>query len=261
MTERRTSRFRASLAGRAGPALGTWVKLPVIESVELIAFAGFDFLVIDLEHSSIDLETTYRLIGMSLAQGVSPLVRVPNVHNGYVQRVLDAGADGIMVPHVDSAAEARAVVDACRFPPRGSRGASLSGRAGLWGAGDLTEYLRFGTEEVMVIAQIETAAAAASAGDIARVEGIDALVVGELDLSVSEGTAPGDPAIASLAAAVLAAGHSARVPVGNAGGGSESALRHAVDSGFDFTLQNTDVGLLGAAARSLVTAARELSRP
>ncbi|HWO65208.1 MAG TPA: aldolase/citrate lyase family protein, partial [Umezawaea sp.] len=122
MTAPRKSLFRAALARTDGPALGTWVKLPVMESIELLALAGFDFVVIDLEHSPIDLETAYRLIGTATHLGVAPVVRIPALDAGVVQRILDAGAEGVMLPHVDTVAEAEAAVRAIRFPPVGVRG-------------------------------------------------------------------------------------------------------------------------------------------
>ncbi|OMQ15718.1 hypothetical protein A7K94_0207555 [Modestobacter sp. VKM Ac-2676] len=118
----RSSLFRAALARGPGPALGTWLKLPATEVVELVALAGFDFVVIDLEHSPLDLESAFRLIGTALHTGVSPVVRVPGLDPGLVQRVLDAGAEGVMVPHVDTVEQARAAAAAVRFPPLGARG-------------------------------------------------------------------------------------------------------------------------------------------
>src|SRR5690606_12152479 len=90
---RSSSLFRAALARTEGPALGTWVKLPAMESIELIALAGFDFVVIDMEHSALDLETVSRHIGVALLTGVAPIVRVPGLDGGSAQRVLDAGAE------------------------------------------------------------------------------------------------------------------------------------------------------------------------
>ena len=171
MSPARTSRFRAALARPGGPALGTWVKLPVMESVELLALAGFDFVVIDLEHSAMNLETAYRLIGTANHLAMAPIVRIPTLDGGIAQRVLDAGAEGIMLPHVDTVGQAEAAARAVRFPPLGARGVGSTSRAGAWGAMDRAEYLRFGQEEVVLIAQIESAQAARSAGAIAAVDG------------------------------------------------------------------------------------------
>jgi 4-hydroxy-2-oxoheptanedioate aldolase len=123
------SLFKEALANPNGPAIGTWVKLPAMESMELIALAGFDFVVIDLEHSAMSIESAYRQIGVALFAGVSPIVRIPALDGGVVQRILDAGAEGIMLPHVDTVSQAQAAASAVRFAPRGTRGVGSTSRA------------------------------------------------------------------------------------------------------------------------------------
>ncbi|MBX6748483.1 MAG: 2,4-dihydroxyhept-2-ene-1,7-dioic acid aldolase [Micromonosporaceae bacterium] len=258
---RRRSLFRAALARPDGPALGTWVKLPAMESVELIALAGFDFVVIDLEHSPMNLETAYRLIGTANHLGVASIVRIPTLEAGIVQRILDAGAEGVMLPHVDSVEEAVAAVRAVRFPPLGTRGVGATSRAGAWGAIDRAEYLRYGQEEVVLIAQIESAAAATAAGAIAAVDGVDALLIGAADLSTSEQTTEDDPRIVALIAEAIKACVAAGKPIGNAGGASAASVQAAVDAGYTFTLMSNDASLLGAAARAAVAAGRSVRYP
>ncbi|WP_213450562.1 HpcH/HpaI aldolase family protein [Rhizomonospora bruguierae] len=252
------SLLRAALAGPDAPALGTWVKLPAMEAMELVALAGFDFAVIDLEHSPIDLETAYRLIGTALFTGVAPLVRVPGLDPGLIQRVLDAGAEGIMVPHVDTVEQARTAVSAVRFPPLGSRGMGSTSRAGAWGARSREEYLRYGQEEVVLIAQIESATGVANAGRVAAVPGVDALLVGVADLSVSMGRTEQDPAVAELVARAVGHARAAGKPIGAARGAEVAGVRAAVDAGFTFVMVSNDASLLGAAAKSAVEAARSV---
>jgi len=254
-----SSRFRAAL-GADRPALGTWIKIPAMEIMELVALAGFDFVVIDLEHSSISLESAYRLIGTALHTGVAPLVRVPGLEAGVVQRVLDAGAEGVMVPHVDTVEQARAAVSAVRFPPLGARGVGSTSRAGAWGALPRADYLRYGQREVVLIAQIESASGVRHAGAIAAIEGVDALLVGAADLSVSEGRTESDPAVVALIAQAVDAGRAAGVPVGNAGGATVASVRASLDAGFTFTLLSNDASLFGAAARAAVEAGRSVTR-
>jgi 2-keto-3-deoxy-L-rhamnonate aldolase RhmA len=252
--------LRAKLTGADGPALGTWIKIPAMEVLELVALAGFDFVVLDLEHSPIGLESAYRLIGTALHTGVAPLVRVPGLESGLVQRVLDAGAAGIMVPHVDTVEQARAAVAATRFPPLGARGVGSTSRAGLWGAMPREDYLRNGRDEVVLIAQIESAPGVRNAQAIAAVEGVDALLVGAADLSVSEGRAESDPRVAALITQAVTAGREAGVPVGNAGGATAAAVRASLAAGFTFTLLSNDASLLGAAARAAVDVGRTEGR-
>lgn len=251
-----TSLFRAALANPDGPALGTWVKLPAMESMELVGLAGFDFAVIDMEHSALSIETVCRHIGTALFSGVSPIVRVPSLDGGLAQRLLDAGAEGIMLPHVDTVEQAQAAAYAVRFPPLGGRGVGSTSRAGRWGAMSREDYLRYGQEEVVLIAQIESGIAARNAGAIAAVPGVDALLIGAADLSTSEGTTESDPRVVSIIADAIRDTKAAGVPIGNAGGASAASVQAAVDAGYSFTMLSNDASMLGAAASAAVTAGR-----
>ena len=255
---RATSLFRQALARTDGPALGTWIKLPAVESVELMALAGFDFVVIDLEHSALSIETAFHHIGVALLSGVSPIVRIPAVDGGIMQRLLDAGAEGIMVPHVDTPEQARAAARAMRFPPLGTRGVGSTSRAGAWGAVSREDYLRYGQEEVVFIAQIESAEAARNASAIAAVDGVDALLIGAADLSTSEGKTESHPDVVALIAGAVHDTIAAGLPVGNAGGASAGAVQASIDAGYAFTLLSNDASMLGAAAAAAVTAGRSV---
>jgi 2-keto-3-deoxy-L-rhamnonate aldolase RhmA len=252
----RHSIFRAALRKPDGPAIGTWVKLPAVESMEIVALAGFDFAVIDLEHSAMDLQTASRHIGVALLSGVSPIVRVPGLDGGIVQRVLDAGAEGIMLPHVDDVAQAREAAMLTRFPPLGNRGVGSTSRAGAWGALAREDYIRYGNAEVVLIAQIESADAARDAGAIARVDGVDALLIGAADLSTSAGMTEDDPRVAELIAAAVRDVVAAGVPIGNAGGATVASVQAAVDAGFTFTMMSNDASLLASAAKTALSAGR-----
>ena len=261
MTDPRTTGLRTALHRPDGIPLGTWIKLPAMESVELIAGAGFDFVVIDLEHGPLDIETAFVLIGTAAAHGMSPIVRIPATDTGLIQRVLDGGAHGIMFPHVDSAADAERCVRAMRFPPRGARGVGNTSRAGQWGALDRDEYLRFGNEEVLCIVQIESSTAAIAAGEIAAVDGVDAVLIGAADLAVSESRRETDTEIVALIGNAVADIKAAEIPVGNAGGAHDDAVRRSVEAGFDFTMLSNDATLLGTAARNAIAAARAVTQP
>lgn len=250
------SLFRAALANPAAPALGTWVKLPAVESMELVGLAGFDFAVIDMEHSALSLETVHRLIGTALFSGVSPIVRIPSLDGSIVQRVLDAGAEGIMLPHVDTVEQASAAAHAVRFPPLGGRGVGSTSRAGQWGAMSRADYLRYGQEEVVLIVQIESAEAARNAGAIAAVAGVDALLIGAADLSTSEGTTESDARVIEIIAAAIRDTTAAGVPIGNAGSPTAASVQASVDAGYAFTIMGNDASMLGDAAAAALSAGR-----
>ncbi|TXN29978.1 HpcH/HpaI aldolase family protein [Lacisediminihabitans profunda] len=258
MSEPRRSLLRAALARTEGPALGTFVKLPSQETVELIAIAGFDFIVIDLEHSPMDLETASRHIGVARALGVSSVVRVPGLAGGWVQRILDAGAEGIMLPHVDTVEQAEAGVRAVRFEPWGLRGVGSTSRAGDWGLMPQTEYLRFGQEEVVFMPQIESGEGAANAAAIAAVRGVDALFIGTNDMSNSVGKPQGGPEMNELTQGVIRAAKAAGLPVGNPAGVTREAVQSAVDQGYTFLVQSNDTTLFATAAAAAVKAGRSV---
>jgi len=114
-------------------AFGTWVKLPSMEVVELLGRAGFDFIVVDMEHNPLDLETAYRLIFTAQACGMAALVRVPDRSGSHTQRVLHAGADRILVPQISSVEQAATGLRQMTFSPSGLRGMEGTSRAGGWG--------------------------------------------------------------------------------------------------------------------------------
>jgi 4-hydroxy-2-oxoheptanedioate aldolase len=232
--------------------VGTWVKLPAPEIMEILAAAGLDVVVIDLEHGTLDLTTVSQMIGVARACGIRPFVRVPGRTARDVQPVLDAGALGIVVPHVDDVAAAREAVQAIRFPPLGRRGASPSGRAGGWGQAFLPDYLSTGAD-VVLVAQIESLAGLDKIGAIAGVPGIDAVFIGEVDLAASSGMAPNLHARIDEAEAVCR--EAGFLLAGGAADGAEAARRFA--RGYGLVMVGTDIGLLRRGAAQVALAARE----
>jgi len=226
----------------------------------IAAAAGYDAIYVDLEHTSTSLETAAMLCASAIGVGISPLVRVPSQDHSVIARVLDSGAVGIIVPHVNSASEARAVVDAARFPPVGHR--SIAGPNAVSGyipmpATELTAVLESRT---VVAVMIETPEAVVAAGTIAAVEGIDVLLLGPSDLTAEMGI-HGDyenehfhNAVKSVAAACRDHG----VALGVAGIKSVDLLRRFVDLGLRFISAGTDIGMMTDAATARATALREL---
>ena len=232
------------------PRLGAWVKLPAPESVELLAVAGFDFVVIDAEHGVIDTRTTSTMIGVARGCGVVPFVRVAGTDPRDVQIPLDAGAAGLFVPQVDDAARARDAVRATRFPPVGRRGASNSGRAGQWGLQALGDYLRAGNDDVRLVVQAESVEALAAVVEIGEVAGVDAVFIGPTDLAVSGQFREGDARLADLVAEAerRCAGH--RITLGTVAVGNAPEL---LDRGYDFLVLGADTTMLRQGAHALVS--------
>lgn len=170
-------------------SLGSWIMIGNSISVEVMALAGFEWLVIDIEHTSIDLESTQALITAIQAQGIQALVRVSKNEEVVIKRVLDIGADGIIVPMVCSKEDAIQAVNYAKYPPIGKRGVGLY-RASGYGT-QFEEYKKWVNEELVIIAQIEHIDAVKNIDEIIQVEGIDGTIIGPYDLSGSMGC-PGE---------------------------------------------------------------------
>jgi 2-keto-3-deoxy-L-rhamnonate aldolase RhmA len=252
-----SGRTGAGLFDRPATPLGTWLKIASGEPVEIMAYAGFDFVVIDLEHAPLDLQTAYRLISSAAALGVVPIVRVPDTTASTIQKILDAGAMGILVPHVDTVEQADAVGRACRFPPHGVRGAGGTSRAGAWGLRPNAEYLATGNNDVLCIPQLESVEAIKAAPEILALDTVDAVFVGAADLSMSMGSTPSSPEVLDLIASAIEAAHAAGKRCGLAFGGVPERAAQAVRDGCDFVLLSNDTTMLAEAARNLVKAFRE----
>jgi 2-keto-3-deoxy-L-rhamnonate aldolase RhmA len=230
-------------------SVGIWVKLPAPEVLEVVAGTGIDFVVIDGEHGAFDLRTTSTMVGLARSLGLRVLVRVLGHSRSDLQPPLDAGADGVLVPHVDSVADAERVVAACRFPPVGSRGGSLATRAGGWGATTVGDYVARGNREISVIAQIETPAAVAAAADIAETRGLDGLFLGPFDLALASGLRVDDPQFAAMVAEVERA--ASTTSLGTVADGFTRA-EELFARGYDSVVVGADSGLLADAVAAAV---------
>jgi 4-hydroxy-2-oxoheptanedioate aldolase len=242
--------FQQVLSGDRA-ALGTWVKLPAIESVELMALAGFDFVVIDLEHSPLSIETAATLVAVAHGRDLCPLVRVPDHSPSWVSRVLDAGAAGVIVPHVDTLDQAKDAVASARFETVGRRGVGPTTRAGSWGLVSMADYLG-PAEPPFVVAQVESNEGLDSAEQVIAEGGVDAMFVGPADLSVALGKPVDHPDVAPRIDAVVSACASAGIPVGTAIGADPAAAAKLAASGYSFVMVSNDASILGMGGRALV---------
>ncbi|WP_350286759.1 aldolase/citrate lyase family protein [uncultured Croceitalea sp.] len=166
-------------------SFGSWLTIPHQSIVEIMSSAGFEWLTIDLEHSAIDIATLQNLVGHVQANGMEALVRVSKNEEVIIKRVMDAGANGVIVPMIKNANEARQAVSWVKYPPHGTRGVGLS-RAQHYGTA-FEEYKKWVQEESVVIAQIEHIEGVENLSEILDVEGIDGIIVGPYDLSASMG--------------------------------------------------------------------------
>jgi 2-keto-3-deoxy-L-rhamnonate aldolase RhmA len=175
-------------------AIGTYVGLADPAVVEVIGLAGFDAAFIDMEHTSFDLSTVEAMIRACDLTAITSLVRVPDNSPKTILRVLEAGAQGIQVPHVAGVEDARAAVKAVRYAPMGERGMAGATRAARYGSVSLEEHMATSNAEILLAVMIEDRAALDQLTDIASLPGIDLIAVGPYDLSAALGiTDPRDP--------------------------------------------------------------------
>ncbi|MGD9212480.1 MAG: aldolase/citrate lyase family protein, partial [Desulfobacteraceae bacterium] len=165
--------------------IGSWITIGSTVTTEIMARSGFDWLVVDMEHSVITLDIAQELIRVIDLCDVSPLVRVGHNQPNLIKRVMDAGAHGVIVPMVNSKAEAEQAVQSVKYPPLGFRGVGLA-RAQKYGHG-FEEYRSWNQEHSVVIVQVEHIEAVNHLEEILAVEGVDGFIVGPYDLSGSLG--------------------------------------------------------------------------
>src|SRR3990172_9661066 len=163
-----------SLWGQGQPALGGWLTVPSSVSAEIFAHAGFDWLTIDMQHGLIDYQVAVTMLQAISTTETVPIVRVPWNEPGIIMKALDAGAYGVIIPMVNSRAEAEAAVAACRYPPRGVRSYGPVRAVYYAGAG----YFAHADQEVCCIVMLETKEAVENADEILTVPGIDAAYIG-----------------------------------------------------------------------------------
>lgn len=248
--------LRQLRAGKLAVGLGVR-NARTVDIAQMLKTCGFDWLFVDCEHSSMDLDTAAQIASASLAVGITPLVRVAGPEHWHASRMLDNGAQGIVVPHVESSDEAKRVASACRFPPLGHR--SMGG--GLQQVGFATlpvgETARLVNEETLVVVMIESPRGVANCEEIAAVPGIDALLVGTNDLCFEMGI-PGqfsDARVAEAYRKVVAACRRHGKFAGMGGMYTPELIERHVAMGVQLVLSGSDFSLLmqaGAAKAALV---------
>jgi 2-keto-3-deoxy-L-rhamnonate aldolase RhmA len=252
------SAFRSRLLG-GEPLLGAFIRTPATHPVEILGGAGLDFVVVDQEHAPLDKATVDALVLAGQAAGIAVVVRVPGSEARDVLPPLDCGAQGVLVPHVDSSAKAGDVVAEARYRG-GRRGFSSSSRAGRYGAAGFHEHVACADAQCAVLAMVEDVAALAVLPQIMAVPGLDAVFIGRGDLSIALGAdGPMAPSVVEATEDIAAAARSAGKPmcahVGQLDSPDVAWLRALGVSAF---VVSSDQGLLRAAALQTVARFRSL---
>lgn len=160
-------------------------RTPAISSI--LANAGFDFLIIDLEHSAFDLSLVADMIQVARLSNITPLVRMPNLTTPLLTQVLDAGATGLMLPHVESASDMLSVIETVKYPPLGKRGCSFGRAQTDYRLMELASFIEKINSETFLLIQIESRLGVDNLSEILEVPGIDGVLVGPTDLSIDLG--------------------------------------------------------------------------
>lgn len=245
---------RALKAG--DPQVGTWLSLGSVVAARFMARSGLPWLTVDMEHSHTDIQTAALMFGAIADAGCVPLARVPTGRHDYIKMVLDCGAMGIVAPMVMDAAEARTIVAACKYPPKGNR--SVGGGLHSLNFGcSAEEYLAKADDEILVVIQTEHVEAVEIADEIYSVPGIDAIFVGPNDLAASmraaDGTPPSKQQVEDVLQRILAAAKRNGVPCGLHVFSAADALRRAKE-GWQFIAVNSELKMMLDGVSSLVQA-------
>ena len=250
---------RALREGR--PTAGAWLTCAAAISAEIMSRAGFDWLLIDMEHGHGDFQTLLAQLQAIEGSETIPVVRVQWNDPAIIKRVLDMGAYGVMVPWVGGRREAEAAVRAAKYPPDGIRGIAGSHRAGGYGR-HAAEYWKRANEEILVVIQVETRAAVDEIDQIVKVPGVDVLFIGPGDLSTALGHM-GDSGHPDVQAAI------ARVEAAARGGGRRARQHHAragsrrasSTKGYQFLTLCSDTSLVVQGSQDVVARFRQDIRP
>ena len=232
------------------PTVGTWCELPDAFAADILGRAGFDFVCVDWQHGLHGFADLLAVVHALSCGGTVPIVRVPANEEWAIQKALDVGAFGVIVPLVGSAVEAARAAAACRYPPQGVRSYGP-----IRAAAAVTDDPATVNERVLCIPMIETLAGVESIEAIARTPGVDALIVGPYDLSLSLQLPFGAPEVKPSIDRILAAGRAAGVPVGRHFDSPEAA-HEGFAEGFSFVAIGTDREFLAATAVATAAAAR-----
>jgi len=234
-------------------AVGIGIRLVRnVDIIKVMKAAGFDWLFLDLEHGSMSIETACEISVAAQDSGIAPIVRVPHGELAMATRVLDGGALGIVIPHVDTAEEAREIADRLRYPPRGHRSVGGGQAQFDYAPLPLGEMTRQSDDNTLITVMIETPKAVKNAAAIAAVPGIDCLLVGASDLSMELGI-PGETGHSKVQAAVdkvVAACRKHGKWPGMGGAYSEELLKLYTGKGMKLILAGNDLPMLTGAARA-----------
>ncbi|MCF6171900.1 MAG: aldolase/citrate lyase family protein [Bacteroidales bacterium] len=233
--------------------IGSWITIGHPSVIEVLANAGFDWLTIDMEHTSVGYSTAQVLISTIQSKGMAALVRVSKNEEVVIKRVMDAGADGVIVPMINNAEDAKKAVEYVKYPPVGKRGVGLF-RAQKYGLNDgFEDYKKWLSDYAVIIAQIEHIDAVNNIEEIISTSGIDGVIIGPYDLSGSMGI-PGkfdDPKVKTALSRFEKVCKEKNFTMGfHVIEPDSNLLNEKINSGYNFLAFSTDFLFMGRKART-----------
>ncbi len=250
------AQLRTKLLQRA--TFGTFIKLGRREAIEIVAAAGLDFAICDLEHSQISEAEAAVMILAGHACGLPVIVRIADFTPGLVNRLLEAGAAGIQIPQVETREQAASARRACKYPPDGTRSLSLAQPAAGYGSEPLVDYIRRSNEETLLIGQLESKQLQHPISGI--ISELDVVFIGTLDLTLDMGV-PGktdDPDVQQRLREIEKAAATAKVPLGIYADTPARAAQ-AADAGYRLIALSSDLGALSGALKGWIKQLAEIS--
>ena len=245
---------RKLAAGEA--TYGLWVSLEAPTITEIACELGLDWVVIDVEHGHMDFKEVVEHLRVVRNTGTTGLVRLQEIEKGLIKRLLDIGAEGLLIPQIDSPDEIRQAISFAKYPPRGVRGVAVE-RSTRWGM-ELAEGTRRADAETLVIPMIETVAAGNAVDEIVAIPGIDAVFFGPADYCASSGYLGewNQPQAMSRMMAIQSRVRAANIPCGILAG-SAAEVRQRREQGFSLVALGTDTGMLIRSIRQSLDGLRQ----
>lgn len=246
------SRIKQSL--KAGAVVyGTFVKSTDPAVIEILGHIGFDFVIIDNEHIGMSKQTLTSLIRAAQLVGIEPIVRVRSKNVQEILQTLDAGAQGIQVPNIDTKDDMREVSDAVYFAPRGKRGFATTSRAAQYGISDIDEYVKEVEDQLVIITHCETVESVDTLEDQIALKAHDAFFIGPMDMSQSAGVIghPEDPKVEQVITRAIETCRKYKVPFGTVVG-SKEALQRYIGLGMQYAVLKSDFGFLIDGAKRML---------
>ncbi len=251
----RRNTFKHAIAS-CKPQVGLWISLSNNFAADIVASSGYDWVLLDMEHSPNEVPTVLGQLQAFQQYGSVPIVRPPWNEPIMIKRLLDIGAPGLLLPMVQSPREAEQVVASCCYPPRGIRGVSGTQRGNAFGR--IPDYFQSVEDETCTIVQIETQAALSQAAEIGAVDGVDGVFFGPADIAADMGLL-GQPEASQVWDAIMPAAEAVKAlgkPVGTLVTSPDKAIS-LLNDGFTFVACGTDAGLLARGADALLAKVRD----